>query len=262
MIDEKKADHPADKSEPQTATGENGADEETSSSSSSSSESDRKVESSDEKSARSRKANTNALLEMRRGTSMLKHGKYGFPHFRRFQISKDHQRFQWYSRRKSLSDTSVAISDIEKIVVGQNTDAFKKSNQMSNLMQASFSIVYGPKQKTVDLIAKSADEANLWIAGLKELLRASKSGKDLSKIEHIDAGFVFNDISRPGYTVKSVKEKKLAKACQRFGSSGEGIPPQIFYLLTFSVFYEQIISECDEVSPKACQRFGSSGEGI
>jgi len=213
MINEKKADRPADKPEPQTATGENRADEETSSSSSSSSsESDRKVESPDEKSALFRKANTNALLEMRRGTSMLKHGKYGFPHFRRFQISEDHQRFQWYSRRKSLSDTSVAISDIQKIVVGQNTDAFKKSNQMSNLMQASFSIIYGPKQKTVDLIAKSADEASLWIAGLKELLRASKSGKDLSKIEHIDAGFVFNDISRPGYTVKSVKKKKARQS--------------------------------------------------
>eukprot|EP00486_Rosalina_sp_Unknown_P014949 CAMPEP_0201595354 /NCGR_PEP_ID=MMETSP0190_2-20130828/192379_1 /ASSEMBLY_ACC=CAM_ASM_000263 /TAXON_ID=37353 /ORGANISM="Rosalina sp." /LENGTH=498 /DNA_ID=CAMNT_0048055299 /DNA_START=75 /DNA_END=1568 /DNA_ORIENTATION=+ len=102
-----------------------------------------------------------AIVEMKRGAAMLKYGRRGFPHFRRFQISHDLTKLLWYSRKKSLNETHVAIKEMKDILDGQQTEVFKQCTQKT-LEKASFSIIYGSKLKSLDVVAKSAEEAQLW----------------------------------------------------------------------------------------------------
>jgi len=154
---------------------------------------------------------TNALYEMRRGTAMLKYGRRGFPHFRRFQISKDNSRFQWYSRKKSLSNTSIQIKEIHEIAQGQTTDIFKKCKQMA-LAKASFSVIYGGKRQSLDVVAKSPDEAKMWVTGLRKLVEQHKAGKDLADVDYVDAGVIFKDITRPGYSVSRLEDRRKRRS--------------------------------------------------
>jgi len=148
-----------------------------------------------------------AIVEMKRGAAMLKYGRRGFPHFRRFQVSHDLTKLLWYSRKKSLADTHVAVKDMKDILDGQQTEVFKQCTQKT-LEKASFSIIYGSKLKSLDVVAKSAEEAELWIKGLKGLIKANQQGK-LHKVVQILVDVDFKDISKTKYRrVEDEAERK------------------------------------------------------
>lgn len=157
------------------------------------------------KKKKKRRKRTDAVAEMKRGTAMLKYGRRGFPHFRRFQLSHDNARLLWYSRKKSIQETNILVSNIKDILEGQQTEVFRQCTQRT-LEKASFSIVYGDKLKTLDLVAKSFEEAQLWVKGLKGLMRANKQGK-LHKVAQILVDVNFTDISKPSYRDKDVDLK-------------------------------------------------------
>merc|ERR1712154_166315 len=123
-----------------------------------------------------KRSKIDAVKEMKRGAAMLKYGRRGFPHFRRFQVSHDLTKLLWYSRKKNLNETHVCVKDMKDILVGQQTEVFKQCTQKT-LEKASFSIIYGSKLKSLDVVAKSAEEAQLWIKGLKGLIKANQQGK-------------------------------------------------------------------------------------
>ena len=147
-----------------------------------------------------------AIKEMKKGASMLKYGRKGFPHFRRFQISNDLTRLMWYSRKKSLKDTTLYVKDMKDVLSGQQTEVFKQCTQKT-LEKASFSIVYGSKLKTLDLVAKSAEEGQLWTKGLKGLIKANKQ-KKLHKVIQILVDVPYQDITKTKYRQCSDAEKE------------------------------------------------------
>ncbi|ETO13918.1 hypothetical protein RFI_23451, partial [Reticulomyxa filosa] len=138
-----------------------------------------------------------AIAEMKRGTAMLKYGRHGFPHFRRFQLSNDLSKLLWFSHKKNIGETSIVIADMKHILEGQQTEVFKQCTQAS-LEKASFSIVYGTKMKTLDLVAKSHEEAKLWVKGLRGLIKANQIGK-LGKVVQILVNVDYVDITKPNY---------------------------------------------------------------
>eukprot|EP01084_Bolivina_argentea_P030727 56885_1 len=153
-----------------------------------------------------KKPKIDAIVVMKRGAAMLKYGRRGFPHFRRFQISHDLSKLLWYSRKKGLSETHVAIPDMKDILKGQETEVFKQCTQKT-LEKASFSIIYGPKMKSLDVVAKSSEEAMLWIKGLKGLIKANQQGK-LHKVVQILVDVDFKDISKTKYRQCSDDERR------------------------------------------------------
>jgi len=153
-----------------------------------------------------RRNKIDAIVEMKRGAAMLKYGRRGFPHFRRFQISHDLTKLLWYSRKKSLNETHVSIKEMKDILDGQQTEVFKQCTQKT-LEKASFSIIYGPKLKSLDVVAKSAEEAQLWIKGLKGLIKANQQGK-LHKVVQILVDVDFKDISKTKYRHCSDDERR------------------------------------------------------
>ena len=112
------------------------------------------------------------------------------------QLSRDNQRLQWFSKRKGLNDTCIWLKDVKEIVQGQETEVFKKFHQKA-LEKASFSVVHGTAYKTLDLVAKSTDECEMWVRALQQLHRMIKEGKDVSKIDTLDVGVKFRDRNRP-----------------------------------------------------------------
>merc|ERR1711933_197890 len=155
---------------------------------------------------RKKRSKIDAIVEMKRGAAMLKYGRRGFPHFRRFQGSHDLSKLLWYSRKKSLNETHVAVVDMKDILSGQQTEVFKQCTQKT-LEKASFSIIYGTKLKSLDVVAKSAEEAQLWIKGLKGLIKANQQGK-LHKVVQILVDVDFKDISKTKYRTCTDDERR------------------------------------------------------
>lgn len=121
-----------------------------------------------------------AIERMRRGSNLLKHTHYGFPHLRQFQLSDDRKRLVWYSGAKRKEDSVVHLDDISEIRLGQTTPVFLHY-RLPMLEHLSFSLVYGPKgSKSLDVTAKDEFEFDLWVTGLKAIFYHFKN-RQLSK---------------------------------------------------------------------------------
>mmetsp|Transcript_16961 Transcript_16961/g.36745 ORF Transcript_16961/g.36745 Transcript_16961/m.36745 type:complete len:826 (+) Transcript_16961:148-2625(+) len=110
-----------------------------------------------------------AIDRMRRGSNLLKHTHYGFPHLRQFQLSDDRKRLVWYSGAKRKEDSVVNLDEVQEIRLGQTTPVFLHY-RLPMLEHLSFSLVYGPKgTKTLDLTCKDEFEFDHWVTGLKAI---------------------------------------------------------------------------------------------
>eukprot|EP01083_Nonionella_stella_P091536 255965_1 len=126
-----------------------------------------------------------ALAYLKRGCPMLKYGKWGYPHFRHFQISKDCSRLVWYSSGKRISQTSIHLADVDELMEGQCTDAFARypNERMAPL---SFSLVYSERTRTLDVTCLSAFEWELWTRGLRVLMENAKQHYCLAGAEDLN----------------------------------------------------------------------------
>lgn len=129
----------------------------------------------DQQSTRSRrKSETLEVLSiMKLGTPMLKNGKWGFPHFRQFQLTDDASRIVWYTAGKKISKTSVALSSVSEIIYGQATDNFRRYPNAA-MAHLSFSLLHTNLSKTLDLTCKSQREFDVWTKGIEKLLENEK----------------------------------------------------------------------------------------
>merc|ERR1719216_141951 len=147
-----------------------------------------------------KKKETNALDELHRGAALLKYPRRsGFPHFKHIQLSADNLRIEWFSKRKKPDQTCIWIKDVREVVRGQETEVFKKFHQKT-LEKSSFSIVYGPSYRTLDVAAKSIDECKMWVKCILKLIdvyKAKKRESDLTAVNELFVGILFKDRNRP-----------------------------------------------------------------
>ncbi|CAK0868607.1 unnamed protein product [Prorocentrum cordatum] len=122
-----------------------------------------------------------AIDRMKRGSNLLKHTHYGFPHLRQFQLSDDRKRLIWYSRgAKRKEDSVIQLEDVIEIRLGQTTPVFLHY-RLPMLEHLSFSLVYGANgSKTLDLTCKDEFEFDHWVTGLKAIFYHFKN-KQISK---------------------------------------------------------------------------------
>ena len=65
----------------------------------------------------------------------------------------------------------VPISQIKEVRVGKNTDVLRNKDIAGHYPdECAFSIIYGDNFETMDLIANSPDEANIWVTGITCLI--------------------------------------------------------------------------------------------
>lgn len=124
---------------------------------------------------------TDALIEMHKGTALMKYGKRGNPKFRMFQLSQDNSTLTWFSDRKKLADTKIAIEDMTEVL----TDIKHDSRDDPELIHTSFAVVYGNGQK-LRLTAKNQTEAYLWTEGLKKLIQHKDQQQPLHLLKNLN----------------------------------------------------------------------------
>jgi len=147
---------------------------------------------------------TEALAELYRGTAMLKFPRRGksSAHFKFVQLtrSKTSLYLQWFSKKKPLKDTTINIIDMIKVLKGRESGAFKRFKQ-ENLVNFSFSIIYYG-DVSLDLVAKSPAECNMWVECIQELIQRANNREKLISIKEVWVNHKFVDRNRPKRELK------------------------------------------------------------
>ncbi|GFP99371.1 E3 ubiquitin-protein ligase herc2 [Phtheirospermum japonicum] len=105
-----------------------------------------------------------AINALKRGSYLLKYGRWGKPKFCPFQLSNDEKTLIWYSGK---DQKQIRLSQVSRIIPGQRTKRFQRYPQPEKEYQ-SFSLIYG--KKSLDVICKDKCEAETWFVALRALL--------------------------------------------------------------------------------------------
>ncbi|CAL9037011.1 PH, RCC1 and FYVE domains-containing protein 1-like [Musa acuminata AAA Group] len=108
-----------------------------------------------------------AITALKKGAYLLKYGCRGKPKFCPFRLSNDESVLIWFSGKE---EKHVKLSNVARIMPGQRTAIFQRYRQPEKERQ-SFSLIYN--ERSLDLICKDKDEAEVWFSGLKTLISRS-----------------------------------------------------------------------------------------
>ncbi|XP_024963533.1 PH, RCC1 and FYVE domains-containing protein 1-like isoform X1 [Cynara cardunculus var. scolymus] len=105
-----------------------------------------------------------AITALKKGAYLLKYGRRGKPKFCPFRLANDESILIWFSGKE---EKHLKLSDVTRIVSGQQTPIFQRYPRPEKEYQ-SFSLIYN--DRSLDLICKDKDEAEVWFSGLKALI--------------------------------------------------------------------------------------------
>ncbi|CAN1250515.1 PH, RCC1 and FYVE domains-containing protein 1 [Linum perenne] len=112
-----------------------------------------------------------AIIALKKGAYLLKYGRRGKPKFCPFRLSNDESVLIWFSGKE---EKHLRLSHISRIISGQRTPIFQRHPRPEKEYQ-SFSLIYN--DRSLDLICKDKDEAEVWFSGLKALISRSHNRK-------------------------------------------------------------------------------------
>ncbi|XP_062111643.1 PH, RCC1 and FYVE domains-containing protein 1-like isoform X2 [Humulus lupulus] len=105
-----------------------------------------------------------AITALKKGACLLKYGRRGKPKFCPFRLSNDESFLIWYSGKE---EKHVKLSHVSRIIPGQRTAIFQRYPRPEKEYQ-SFSLICS--DRSLDLICKDKDEAEVWFVGLNALI--------------------------------------------------------------------------------------------
>ncbi|XP_010555025.1 PREDICTED: uncharacterized protein LOC104824622 [Tarenaya hassleriana] len=105
-----------------------------------------------------------AITALKKGAYLLKYGRRGKPKFCPFQLSNDETVLIWFSGKE---EKHLKLFQVSRIISGQRTPIFQRYPRPEKEYQ-SFSLIYN--ERSLDLICKDKDEAEVWFSGLKALI--------------------------------------------------------------------------------------------
>ncbi|KAJ1187393.1 hypothetical protein NDU88_004169 [Pleurodeles waltl] len=99
-----------------------------------------------------------------------------------FTLDSDIQALRWEPSKKDPDKAKLDISAIKEIRLGKNTETFRSNGLADQICEdCAFSILHGDSFEPLDLVANSADVANIWVSGLRYLVSHSKQPLDLGE---------------------------------------------------------------------------------
>lgn len=124
-----------------------------------------------------------ALIALKKGTQLIKYSRKGKPKFCPFRISTDETTLIWYSHGE---ERNLKLSSVSRIIPGQRTAVFRRYLRPEK-DYLSFSLLYNNGERSLDLICKDKVEAEVWLAGLKQLIstacnRRRRTRSDISDL--------------------------------------------------------------------------------
>ncbi|CAH9103196.1 unnamed protein product [Cuscuta epithymum] len=105
-----------------------------------------------------------AVTALKKGAHLLKYGRRGKPKFCPFRLANDESTLIWISGKE---EKYLKLSHVSRIISGQRTPIFQRYPRPEKEYQ-SFSLIYN--DRSLDLICKDKDEAEVWFSGLKALI--------------------------------------------------------------------------------------------
>nr|XP_043628397.1 PH, RCC1 and FYVE domains-containing protein 1-like [Erigeron canadensis] len=105
-----------------------------------------------------------AITALKKGAYLLKYGRRGKPKFCPFRLANDESILIWFSGKE---EKQLRLSHVTRIVSGQRTPIFQRYPRPEKEYQ-SFSLIYN--DRSLDVICKDKDEAEVWFSGLKALI--------------------------------------------------------------------------------------------
>ncbi|XP_058096545.1 PH, RCC1 and FYVE domains-containing protein 1-like [Magnolia sinica] len=112
-----------------------------------------------------------AITALKKGAYLLKYGRRGKPKFCPFRLSNDESLLLWYSGK---DEKQLKLSHVSRIIPGQRTAIFQRYPRPEKEYQ-SFSLIYS--DRSLDLICKDKDEAEVWFVGLRALISRGNFSK-------------------------------------------------------------------------------------
>jgi hypothetical protein len=110
---------------------------------------------------------------LKKGAQLLKYGRRGKPKFCPFRLSNDESALIWYS---GSEEKRLWLNAVSRIVPGQRTAVFQRYPRPEKEYQ-SFSLIHSNDERSLDLICKDKDEAEVWFVGLKALVSRAQLQK-------------------------------------------------------------------------------------
>lgn len=129
-----------------------------------------------------------AITALQKGAYLLKYGRRGKPKFCPFRLSNDESTLFWHSGK---DEKHLKLSKVSRIIPGQRTAIFQRYPRPDKEYQ-SFSLIYS--DRSLDLICKDKDEAEVWFTGLKALISQGNYRKSRAASRFDGASFDVNTL--------------------------------------------------------------------
>ena len=95
-----------------------------------------------------------------------------------YTLDSDMSCLRWEPSKKDGDRARLEIGAIREVRTGKSTETFLHNGPSSDGLaeEAAFSIIHGEEFQSLDLVALSADVANIWVTGLRYLLSLGGAG--------------------------------------------------------------------------------------
>ncbi|XP_049954522.1 inactive phospholipase C-like protein 2 [Schistocerca serialis cubense] len=112
---------------------------------------------------------------MMNGTTLIKLRPNGRQYHRYFTLSEDLTYITWEPTNKKIVKARLDVDSIREIRHGRSTDVqLDRTLHDPFTEDCAFSIMYGDNFESIDFLASSAVEANIWVVGLTALMGLQK----------------------------------------------------------------------------------------
>ncbi|KAM7373015.1 hypothetical protein PAMP_007901 [Pampus punctatissimus] len=86
----------------------------------------------------------------------------------------------WEPSKKESDKARISLASIREVRTGRNTETFRTSGVYEQISEdTAFSIIYGEMYESLDLVANSAEVANIWVTGLRYVMQYGKHALDM-----------------------------------------------------------------------------------
>ncbi|XP_024114362.1 inactive phospholipase C-like protein 2 [Oryzias melastigma] len=109
------------------------------------------------------------------GTELKKVRSNSRIYHRYFLLDADMQSLRWEPTKKESEKAKIDIKSIKEVRTGKNTDTFRTNGTYDQISEdCAFSVIFGENYESLDLVANTADVANIWVTGLRYLISYGK----------------------------------------------------------------------------------------
>ncbi|XP_077861645.1 inactive phospholipase C-like protein 2 [Saccoglossus kowalevskii] len=127
---------------------------------------------------------SDCITFMQAGSELIKVRSQSRQYHRIFTIDDDLSVLRWHPTSKKPIKAKISIDQIKEVRVGKNTETLRNREIAGDFSEdCAFSIIYGDNYDSLDLVANTPDEANIWVTGLTCLIGGNLGNKAPDSME-------------------------------------------------------------------------------